>query len=71
MAQADTVQQDSASNAFNKLAKTFATQLEALKRYRSSGEQTINVEQVQVDDGGQAIVGNVNRGPARNKDTTP
>src|SRR3989442_1437821 len=33
-------QQDSASNAFNKLARTFAAQLEALKRYRSSSEPT-------------------------------
>ena len=32
-------QQDSASNAFNKLTRTFATQMEALKRYRSGGEQ--------------------------------
>ena len=31
-------QQDSASNAFNKLARTFAVQLEALKRYRTGGE---------------------------------
>ena len=30
-------QQDSASNAFNKLARTFALQLEALKRYRTGG----------------------------------
>ena len=29
-------QQDSAQNAFNKLARTFAAQVEALKRYRSA-----------------------------------
>jgi hypothetical protein len=28
-------QQDSAERAFNKLARTFATQVEALKRYRT------------------------------------
>jgi hypothetical protein len=33
-------QQDSAERAFNKLARTFASQVEALKRYRSGGEQT-------------------------------
>ena len=32
-------QQDSAQNAFNKLARTFAAQVSALKDYRSKGEQ--------------------------------
>jgi hypothetical protein len=52
-------QQDSAERAFNKLTRTFACQLEALKRYRSTGKQTVRVEHVTVNDGGQAIVGNV------------
>ena len=39
-------QQDSASNMLNKLARTFAAQVEALKRYRSAGEQTIKVQHV-------------------------
>jgi hypothetical protein len=52
-------QQDSASNAFNKLARTFAAQVEALKRYRSKGEQKVVVEHVTVNEGGQAIVGQV------------
>jgi hypothetical protein len=52
-------QQDSASNAFNKLAKTFAAQVEALKRYRGGGEQKMTVQHVHVAEGGQAIVGNV------------
>ena len=55
-------QQDSAERAFNKLARTFATQVEALKRYRSVGEQTMRVGQVTVSEGGQAIVGNVASG---------
>ena len=55
-------QQDSAERAFNKLARTFAAQIEALKRYRSAGEQTVRVEQVTVNEGGQAIVGNVAHG---------
>ena len=59
-------QQDSASNAFNKLARTFAAQLEALKRYRSSSEPAIKATQhVTVNDGGQAIVGNVQHGSNR------
>jgi hypothetical protein len=53
------VQQDSAQNAFNKLARTFAAQVEALKRYRSGGEQKVTVQHVHVAEGGQAIVGNV------------
>ena len=55
-------QQDSAERAFNKLARTFTAQVEALKRYRSAGEQTVRVEHVTVNDGGQAIVGNVTHG---------
>jgi hypothetical protein len=59
-AQVETIQQqDSALNAFNKLTRTFAAQMEALKRYRSGGEQRMVVQHVNVGDGGQAIVGNV------------
>jgi hypothetical protein len=52
-------QQDSAERAFNKLTRTFATQMEALKRYRTGGEQKVTVQHVSVSEGGQAIVGNV------------
>jgi hypothetical protein len=52
-------QQDSASNMLNKLARTFTAQIEALKKYRSDGEQTVKVQRVNVNDGGQAIIGNV------------
>jgi hypothetical protein len=57
-------QQDSAERALNKLARTFTTQMEALKRYRSTGEQKMTVEHqhVTVNEGGQAIVGNVTTG---------
>jgi hypothetical protein len=57
-------QQDSAERAFNKLARTFAAQMEALKRYRTSGEQRVTVEHVTVNEGGKAIVGNVTHGGA-------
>ena len=46
----------------NKLGRTFAAQVEALKKYRSSGEQNIKVQHVTVNEGGQAIVGNVQAG---------
>lgn len=52
-------QQDSAERALNKLCRTFAIQLETLKRIRSSGEQKVTVRHVSVNEGGQAIVGNV------------
>ena len=55
-------QQDSASNMFNKLTRSYVAQLDALKRYRSTGEQSIRVQHVTVNEGGQAIVGNVSRG---------
>jgi hypothetical protein len=60
LARVDTIlQQDSAERAFNKLARTFAVQLEALKRYRTGGEQKMTVQHVTVNEGGQAIVGSV------------
>ena len=60
LAHADNLQQqDSAQTAFNKLARTFADQVEALKNYRSKGEQHMVVQHVNVAEGGQAIVGNV------------
>ena len=53
-------QQDAAERAFNKLARTFAMQMETLKRYRTGGQQRVIVEHVTVNEGGQAIVGNIN-----------
>jgi hypothetical protein len=49
-------EQDSAERAFNKLARTYTTQMEALKRYRTGGEQKVTVQHVSVQEGGQAIV---------------
>jgi hypothetical protein len=72
--QVETIPQDSAERALNKLARTYTMQLEAQKRYRSGGEQTVRVEHVTVNEGGQAIVGNVTtggRGEPRKSETTP
>src|SRR5258705_965532 len=55
-------QQDSAERALNKLARTFVSQMEALKRYRTGGEQKVTVQHVSVSEGGQAIVGTVTQG---------
>jgi hypothetical protein len=45
-----------------KLTKANATQVEALKKYRSKSEQKVVVEHVHVHSGGQAIVGQVTPG---------
>ena len=42
-----------------KLMRTFTAQIETLNRYRSKGQQKVTVEHVHVNNGGQAIVGNV------------
>jgi hypothetical protein len=55
-------QQDSTERGLNKLARTFTMQMDALKRYRTGGQQKVIVEHVTVNDGGQAIVGNVETG---------
>ena len=64
----DIPQQDSAERALNKLARTFVSQVEAFKRYRTGGEQKATVQHVSVSEGGQAIVGNVTQTP---RDTAP
>jgi hypothetical protein len=62
LAQADCLAiQDSAERAYNKLARTFIMQLEALNRLETGGEQKVTVQNVSVNEGGQAIC-NVNQG---------
>lgn len=51
---------------FSKLARTFAAQVEALRKHRNGGKQTVTVQHVNVSDGGQAIVGNVKAGGRAN-----
>lgn len=47
--------------SFNRLARTFTTQTEQLRRGRSGG-QKITVQHVNVSEGGQAIIGDVTSG---------
>jgi hypothetical protein len=47
---------------FNKLTRSFAAQVEALRKHRTGGKQVVTVQHVNVGDGGQAIVGNVQHG---------
>jgi hypothetical protein len=61
LANADNMAQVQAHyTGFNKLTRTFAAQIEALRKHRTGGEQRVLVQHVNVSDGGQAIVGNVN-----------
>jgi hypothetical protein len=43
----------------NKLSRTYAVLLDTLNRHRGKGQQTVRVEHVTVQAGGQAIVGHV------------
>jgi hypothetical protein len=52
-------QLDSTERAVNRLSRTYISQMEALKRNRTGGEQKVTVQNVSVGEGGQAIVGNV------------
>ena len=49
-------------NRATRLLRTFATLTESLRAHRGGGKQTVTVEHVTVQAGGQAIVGPVNRG---------
>jgi hypothetical protein len=72
LVQVETIpQQDSAERAFNKLTRTFAMQMEALKRYRTGAEQKVTLQHVSVADGGQAIVGDVTQPPRENRQEKP
>jgi hypothetical protein len=43
----------------SRLTRTFAAQVEALNRHRNSDARAITVQNLSVQDGGRAIVGNV------------
>ena len=55
-------------NQANRLSRTWAALAEALNRHRGkSGQQTVRVEHVTVNDGGQAIVGAVEQPGGRGR----
>jgi len=51
------------ANLAIKFQRTFVAQIEALQKLRGKGGQRVTVEHVHVHEGGQAIVGNINRVP--------
>jgi hypothetical protein len=62
LARSDMLQQfETNEKALNRMMRTYAAQVETLKRYRTGGEQKVSVlhQHVNVGDGAQAVVGNV------------
>lgn len=50
-----------AATAASRLSRTFAILVETLRRLRSGGSQVIRIERVEVKEGGQAVIGNINK----------
>ena len=50
-----------------KMLRTFTQQMDTLKNYRRKGQQKVTVEHVNVNQGGQAIVGSVSEGGRSNR----
>jgi hypothetical protein len=48
-------------SAAARLLRAYATQIEVLRRLRHGGQQVVRVEHVHVNDGGQAVIGNVKK----------
>jgi hypothetical protein len=44
-----------------RLMKTFVMQMEVFRRLRHGGQQFVRVEHVHVNDGGQAVIGNIKK----------
>jgi hypothetical protein len=53
-------QQDSNGNIAIKFLRTNSSLIDQLQRYRGKGQQDVKVEHVHVNEGAQAIVGNIN-----------
>jgi hypothetical protein len=48
-------------SAAARLMRAYAIQVEVLRRLRSGGQQFMRIEHVHVNDGGQAVIGNVKK----------
>lgn len=48
--------------SMTRFSRTYLAQMDALKKYRAKAQQTVRVERVNVESGGQAIVGGVSHG---------
>ena len=52
-------------SAAARLLRAYAMQVEVLRRLRNGGQQFVRVEHVHVNDGGQAVIGNVKKEDAK------
>jgi hypothetical protein len=52
---------ESLERSVTRLSRTYLAQMDAFKKYRAKAQQTVRVERVTVNEGGQAIVGDVTR----------
>lgn len=52
---------ESHERSMTRLSRTYLAQMDALKKYRAKAQQVVRVERVTVNEGGQAIVGDVFR----------
>ena len=50
------------ANSTAKLMNAFSNHYLTLQKIRSGGNQTMTVQHVHVNDGGQAVIGNIHRG---------
>ena len=57
--QSSTEIRESLERSITRLSRTFIAQMDALKKHRAKAQQTVRVERVTVNEGGQAIVGDV------------
>ena len=63
LANSESIDQVTAHYAgYTKLARSYAAQVETLRKHRNGGKQTVRVERVNVESGAQAIVGDVSHG---------
>jgi hypothetical protein len=60
-----------AENALNKLARTFTTQMEALKRYRARSEHKLAPPNIPVAENGEAIAENASEARRENAENAP
>jgi hypothetical protein len=51
------------ATAAARLFRVYVSQVEALRRIRNGGSQFVRVEHVHVNEGGQAVIGNVRSPP--------
>ena len=49
------------ASAASRLLRAYAMQMEVFRRLRNGGQQYVRVEHVHINDGGQAIIGNLKK----------